>query len=250
MMGQDLRPVVFADLDDTLFQTARKMSETPDPDRVASVSSNGKHSYMTRAQDQMFSWLTGTTRFIPTTARSQSAMDRCQFVFSDYQILANGGTVLLPGGIRDAEWDAWVSVVSGGAMASLDAIKQAMAPLVGKDGFRTWIVFENSTPIYLCAKSDGPEGVLDEAESRFRDLALNQIHFHRNGRNLGFIPKGITKADAVRAVMDKIPHLAERPVWGMGDSLSDLEFMGCLLYTSDAADDLTRADLSCRLPFT
>jgi len=89
------------------------------------------------------------------------------------------------------------------------------------------MVCEAGVPVSFVAKigSRTDTVVLDEAESRCRLAAGNCLVFHRNGRNMSFTPPGLTKVDAVNEMIARIPDALERPIWGMGDSLSDLPFM-------------------------
>ena len=103
-MSSVKKPIIFSDLDDTIFQTARKMDSLPDPKRLASEALNGSHSYMTESQAMMMDWLLGSTRFIPVTARSTEALSRCAIPFVDYRVCSNGAVILLPDGTADRGW--------------------------------------------------------------------------------------------------------------------------------------------------
>jgi len=72
------RPVLFTDLDDTLFQTARKMAEPVCASRLVAEATNGHHSYMTVSQAAMTAWLLKATCLVPVTARSTEALSRCR----------------------------------------------------------------------------------------------------------------------------------------------------------------------------
>ena len=53
-----MRPIFFSDLDDTIFQTARKMKDDEvDHATLASEALNGSHSYMSPPQVLMMDWL-------------------------------------------------------------------------------------------------------------------------------------------------------------------------------------------------
>ena len=230
MTDSDLSPIVFADLDDTLFQTARKMTEPAAQVRLASRATNGSHSYMTEAQAATVAWLLNTTRLIPTTARSSGVLERTTIAFRDYKICSNGGAIITPDGEHDPEWAARTGVLSDAhkdAFAALGAAVSGLSGPSGTGGLRHWLVRELDTPVYFVAKisADTDQGVLDEAERRCRDALRGDLVFHRNGRNMSFTPKGLTKTDAVQEVLNRLPGTDKRPVWGIGDSVSDLPFM-------------------------
>ena len=224
MTDCDLCPIVFADLDDTLFQTARKMTEPAEEARLASRAANGSHSYMTEAQAATVAWLLNTTRLIPTTARSSGVLERTTIAFRDYKICSNGGAIITPDGHHDPEWAARTDVISDTHKDAFAALGDAVSDL---SGLRHWLVRELDTPVYFVAKinADTDQGVLDEAEQRCRDALRGDLVFHRNGRNMSFTPRGLTKTDAVQEVLNRLPGTDKRPVWGIGDSVSDLPFM-------------------------
>ena len=77
----DVKPLALVDLDDNLFQTARKMVETPT--HIASrTESGGPSGYMTEVQKQFITWLLKTADVIPVTARSIEAFSRVEIPFS------------------------------------------------------------------------------------------------------------------------------------------------------------------------
>lgn len=223
----DLSPIVFADLDDTLFQTAGKMSEPPSESRLASLSMNGRHSYMTQAQAATVRWLLESTRLIPTTARSSEVLARTKIPFRDYRICSNGGAIIDSEGEHDLSWAERAADISAAHAKAFSALQTSVAAAFKGPGLRSWLVYEGQTAIYFVAKTDADMAlsVLDEVEVVCRDAAGDDLILHRNGRNLSFTPKGLTKVDAVEEMLARIPETDKRPIWGMGDSMSDLHFM-------------------------
>lgn len=220
-------PVVFADLDDTLFQTAWKMSEPVVDTRLASRAKNGIHSYMTKAQAATVDWLLKTTRLIPTTARGSRVLARTTIPFTDYKICANGGAILTPEGAHDPHWAARVAKISRQYNDAFDGLQDAVSVLADSGVLRSWLVYEAQIPVYFVAKigTGTSQAVLDEAEARCRKAVGGDLVFHRNERNMSFTPGGLTKLDAVREMLGRLPNTDKRPIWGMGDSVSDLSFM-------------------------
>lgn len=220
-----MTPIVFSDLDDTLFQTARKMEETPREDLLASVATNGSHSYMTEAQSAQFDWLNSTTRLIPVTARSTDALSRCQLPFKDYLVASNGAVILGPDGTPDRLWMQRQQGISMEWGKMLGALDRYVAEKENADtSLRHWIVTEMDMPIYFCVKSNIGEERLDDIEVKLDRLVSGELFKHRNGNNLAYMPHRTSKRAAVEYLIDKLAD-ARTPIWGMGDSMTDLPFM-------------------------
>lgn len=218
-------PIVFTDLDDTIFQTARKMKTHPsNPDAPASWANNGSHSYMTPAQEEMFGWLNGSTRLIPVTARSTEALSRCTLPFKDYKVASNGAVILLPNGSVDQVWMDRTRDISGQLSGAMSLMEEFVSDRNEDHNFRHWIVQEEGCDIYYCVKSNGQEGWLNDLQVELTSLSKGLFLVHRNGNNLSFTPNGISKKVAVDYLIEKIGEDG-LPIWGMGDSATDLPFM-------------------------
>lgn len=218
-------PIIFSDLDDTIFQTARKMATPPSPDAVpASRALNGSHSYMTHAQEVMFNWLNDTTRFVPVTARSTEALSRCALPFRDYQVASNGAVILDHQGLVDQIWMDRTRGISDGLAGTMSLLQDFVSDRNTDDRFRHWIVREEGCDVYYCVKSNGEEAWLDDLQVKLTEISGDLFLVHRNGNNLSLTPRAISKRAAVEYLIDKIGEVGA-PIWGMGDSLTDLPFM-------------------------
>ena len=233
-------PLVFTDLDDTLFQTARKMAGAPDPALRATEATNGHHSYMTRRQDALVGWLLSTTQAIPVTARSTEAMARCRLPFADHRVCANGAVILLPDGTPDRAWAARIDAACVAAAGTLEALLAEAGRLdAGAGRFRFWLVHEGGRAVYFCLKSNGEEAWIDAVEEPLRALAGEGFVPHRNGNNLSLTPSGISKRAAVAHLVARLDPAGSRPVLGLGDSLTDLPFLElCDLMALPAASQI------------
>ncbi|RCK50679.1 hypothetical protein TH25_10355 [Thalassospira profundimaris] len=221
-----MRPVFFSDLDDTVFQTARKMDAPPPPERLAAEALNGSHSYMTAGQDMMIKWLLASTRFIPVTARSSEALARCKLPFADYQICTNGGVILTPEGMPDADWHARMKHEADAVASGLENLMSFMARQTPAGRFRYWIVEDFGVGFYFCVKSNEDARRLDDIDAELCEVARAALVRHRNDNNLSFTPAGISKRGAVQYLAEKLGlDGSSVPVFGMGDSLTDLPFM-------------------------
>lgn len=220
-----MRPIVFSDLDDTVFQTARKMPAGSEQARLASEALNGSHSYMSGPQALMMDWLLSSTRFIPVTARSTEALKRCKIAFEDYQICSNGAIILTPDGTPDRYWLEKMRLKAQAAEGCLRKLLAFVQNETTPGRFRCWIVEEFGTGFYFCVKSNGSADWLDELEEALGRIVSDQLIRHRNDNNLSFTPAAISKRYAVEYIAGKWLNDARVPVFGMGDSLTDLPFM-------------------------
>lgn len=235
-------PIVFADLDDTLFQTARKMAAPKGPARLAAEATNGQHSYMTPAQDALVRWLAATTRLIPVTARSTEATARVRIPFADHRVCSNGAVILGPDGRADPGWQTRVDEVCAVAAGGLAALMARAGELQREARTRFWLVEEAGRPVYFCLKSNGPETWIDGLEGPLAEAAGPGFARHRNGNNLSFTPAGISKRAAVVHLRERLDPGGEAPVLGIGDSLTDLPFLrACDMMVLPAASQAAAA---------
>lgn len=223
------RPLVFVDLDDTLFQTARKMGS--EERHVATLDVQGNpNGYMRNTQKQIIEWLLATTDVVPVTARSIEAFLRVKLPFSCGAICSHGGAMLCPDRRLDTDWHQHMS----GQLANFQTRLRELSCLTLEIGqqldisLRGWVVEEHDLATYVVTKhNEQSDEVLKrvQAEVQARDL-LHDLYIHGNGNNLAFIPNVLSKRAAVIEWLrrDQTLH-GERPVLGFGDSISDLGFM-------------------------
>lgn len=219
-----MTPIVFSDLDDTLFQTARKMRAAPSENYLASEALNGKHSYTTEAQDRMIRWLLETTDFVPVTARTTEALARCRIRFKSFRICTHGAVILQASGDPDAAWLARSHKIAMRAAPAMEAMRARVEKSFA-GAFRCWIAEEFGMGMYFCVKSNGLIEDLDFLDADVQTIAGDAFTRHRNDNNMSFIPRDISKRAAVAHVLDQMPLASRRPVLGFGDSLTDLPFM-------------------------
>jgi hydroxymethylpyrimidine pyrophosphatase-like HAD family hydrolase len=222
-----VQPIALVDLDDTLFQTKRKVPHLSDDELVlASVATNGSHSYMTKRQEAFASWLLEATQAIPVTARSSEALSRVTIPFNSYAIVSNGAAILDPDGKIDAEWEAIVSEQLRPIDKYLDELMAAGNLAAEKLGvsIRSWKVMEGDLATYVVFKENEGHG------SRLQKIApiVEKEGWvrHHNGNNLALIPPVISKRLASEFLVKRLrlsePH---RPVIGYGDSVSDFSYL-------------------------
>lgn len=242
------RPLVFVDLDDTLFQTARKMGA--EERHVATLDVNGDpNGYMRNTQKAFAEWLLASADVVPVTARSIEAYSRVKLPFTCGAICSHGGAMLGPDRCLDSDWHTQMRENLGDYQDRLHDLSRCILEIGLQLGIslRGWVVEEEGLATYVVTKhNEHADDVLKRvlAEVQSRDL-LQGLYIHGNGNNLAFIPNELSKRAAVVEWLrrDKVLH-GERPVLGFGDSISDLGFMSeCHWWGTPQKGQL--ADLVC-----
>ncbi len=225
----ELKPLVFADLDDTLFQTRRKMNGA-DTHRQVAVAANGdprKSSFMNARQWALFNWLQQTTELIPVTARSGDAFDRVDLPFNSWAILSNGALIHEPGGALHKPWAEKMHKLLHPLADTMQTILKEGCVAAEKAGIdvRSWVVREDDLATYVVFKLNA---VTNESLAALEALPVPVKDWtrHFNAETLALIPPGSGKAAATSYLEQHLNGEAMRPMLGFGDSQSDLNFMG------------------------
>lgn len=223
------RPLIFVDLDDTLFQTARKMG---DEERfMATVDVDGNaNGFMNPVQKQFIEWLLETSDVVPVTARSVEAYSRVRIPFAHGAICAHGGVILNPDNVVDPAWNDQMKVELAHVQDRLEALSQQTLAIGADMGIslRGWVVEELELKHYIVTKHNEQDDavlivVLEEVR---KQGLLEDLYVHGNGNNLAFLPHALRKQRAVEEWIKRdIALNGERPLLGFGDSISDLGFM-------------------------
>jgi len=253
-----VRTVVFTDLDDTLFSTARKTSPTElARSRPAARANNGRDSFATPRQQALLDWL-DPARCVPVTARGSDAYARVLLPFTGpAAVLANGAVVLDADGAPDARWDRHVRALLAPVRETLDALPGRIRAEAARLGIevRTWLVEEPGPGgVYAVAKAEtDPSGdVLRALVPGLRawlpgdasaGTAATPVsspfaggsavagdpsvgwQVHHNGNNLALLPPGLSKASATACLLKRFRSDGDVLAIGVGDSASDLPFM-------------------------
>ena len=221
----DPRPLVFLDLDDTLFQTRRKNATAP---HVAAVDRAGQPlSFMTDAQAMLAAWLSVAARVVPTTGRNSEALSRVGLDFSNGAICSFGGLIRRADGTPDPEWQALMATHSADhaeALHTLDALLGIYLEMQSLD-IRHRVITDAGLDLYLSAKHNAAAWEeLEAVADWLRAEVPAGWRVHLNGNNLAVLPPFLDKAHAVRWFRNRIagPHPF---AIGLGDSLSDVEFL-------------------------
>jgi hydroxymethylpyrimidine pyrophosphatase-like HAD family hydrolase len=228
-----LKKFLFADLDDTLFQTLEKCAGREALEPAAYYSNGSICSYTTPAQRAFFAFVDEGMTVIPTTARSLDAFARVNLGFTSYVVLNFGGIILQPDGSVERDWQSCMHALMTAALPGLQALASRIDAWAEKTGYagRTRMVEDAGTPFFIVVKD--PDKVTANLETIEREVVLPWIGdgnhgycVHRNGNNLAILPTSLDKANAVAYVTERLRREhGEIITFGMGDSRSDARFM-------------------------
>ncbi len=221
-----IRPLILADLDDSLFQTRPKCGDWPDGDlKLMSRLVDGSPSgYATPPQQALLGWLE-QGELVPVTARARAVLARVDIAQAP-AICANGGCILMADGAPDPVWHARLAAEAQRGTAPA-ALYPALIAGLDEDAFRHWMVSEDGLDLYLVIKSNhGDVPALDALADTLRPRLPAGWRIHANGNNLAFLPPWLNKRAAVRYVLETVRREnPERLVIGIGDSWSDAGFL-------------------------
>ncbi|MCF5630279.1 trehalose phosphatase [Pseudomonas syringae] len=240
------RPLIFVDLDDTLFQTARKTPADIEK-HVATLDVSGNaNGYMTNVQKSFAHWLLAHSDVVPVTARSVEAYSRVKLPFTAGAICSHGGVILDVMGRLDPAWNEQMKLTLAVYQSRLPELSAATLEIGQEMGFslRGWVVEEAQLFHYVVTKhNESDDSILTQvlAEVQARGL-LDDMHVHGNGNNLAFLPEGLAKRYAVQEWLRRDKAInGERPVLGFGDSITDLGFMDeCHWWATPARSQLAK----------
>ena len=219
-------PIIFADLDDTLFQTGRKCpGGSSDGLRPMSRLADGSVSgFATSAQQGLLAWMR-VGLVVPVTARSSTVLARVDIEQAP-AVSSNGGRIVSADGCVDRAWHARLLEQSRGSLPVSDVHDEVTAGL-DPVRFRHWTVAEEDLELYFVIKSNVDDGAaLGEVAGRLASSGIDGWRMHRNGNNLAFMPPWLGKRNAVAHLLETMRRACpDRVVVGVGDSASDAGFM-------------------------
>lgn len=229
-------PYAFMDLDDTLFQTKRKMSawQLATNDKTLICAAVNKQdeplSFMSARQNAFVNWLFACTELIVVTARDKDEIRRVKLPFASWQVLTHGARIVTPAGTPLESWQEQMHSallpLQDKLNAMTDMIKMQFADLrftPHNDSF-----CGNDLMIYLAIKHPQKDHealatLAKKLPSLIPDFA-DTFYIHVNANNLAILPQAVHKKNAVNFLLNN--HLdSDRPSFGFGDSLADLPFL-------------------------
>ena len=149
------KPVVLSDLDDTLFQTRRKMVDelALEPFRTGAVDRTlNPRSFMTEEQSMLVDWLLEQAELIPVTARGTEEISRVRIPFHSWAITTHGAVILTPEGNPDEEWKAHMLGQLAPYQEKLTSMQRLITEMMDAKGINAWarLNFEyGETAVYM-----------------------------------------------------------------------------------------------------
>lgn len=231
-MPETAMPLFFIDLDDTVFQTARKMTPAQRADAVtAALDRHGNpRSFMTQCQHNLIAWLNSHACLIPVTGRGTQELQRVCIPFRSWRIATHGAVILDPEGRADAVWQQRIESIVLPLQTRMQELARQCTQFFDSRGYDAFarINVEYETGIYLVMKhhdSSRLHELYAVQKELFPQLDLSAYALSANDNNISLLPRGIDKASALRYVLEKLRTDPAMPVIGLGDSLSDLPFL-------------------------
>lgn len=227
------KPLFLVDLDDTLFQTKRKMPANHTSIYTAAIDKKLQaRSYMNQEQADFVDWLLKTTLLVPVTARGTEEISRVTIPFNSWKITTHGAVIIDPNGHCAKEWEAKISAQLEPYQEKILHKQNILTHAFENAGIDAWarINYEyNNTAIYLVAKhSDSSKiqelyAIADKVDA---ELGLEGFYTHRNDNNIAWLPKCIQKGMAAEFLVERLrKEYAHIAIMGLGDSLSDYNFL-------------------------
>ncbi|MEI6643731.1 MAG: sucrose-6-phosphate hydrolase [Novosphingobium sp.] len=217
--------LILTDLDDTLFQTARKCPPEATDLLTMSYLADGQESgFATKRQQRMLNWLQHG-KVVPVTARSREVLGRVNIV-QNPAVCSNGGCIVATGGEVDAAWHAHLHEKLRLGVAPAEVYGALCHHISGAE-YRHWLVQEGDLDLYLVVKSNVDDGeILEAVEPELKAFLPDGWRCHRNGNNLAFLPPWLNKRDAAHYVIETARTGDQNLlIIGIGDSHSDVGFM-------------------------
>ncbi|GGJ39324.1 hypothetical protein [Deinococcus roseus] len=239
--------LIFTDLDDTLFQTERKLHlRQKSQEQATNVVQDGsgvKPTFMLEHQKKLLDWLSHG-EVIAVTGRDRRAFEALQIKWGSHAILNHGATLLLwqeNGWTDDPEWtDHMRQQASHYQHLLQEALRLLQEAHPDPELMFHRIIQEGDLPICTVSKVRGlPESALAEVlQTVQQKLGSEGYYVHLNGNNLSFVPHAVRKKHAVEHLKAK---RGAGLTLGIGDSHTDLEFMqSCDFWMTPSQSQIAR----------
>lgn len=222
------RLLFFCDIDDSLMTSRRK---TKAGRRYLEAAINSREEPCSFFSEQHLLLIDLIQRsanfFIPVTGRSSSSLARVNIRFNSYVIASHGAVILTPDLKLSESWrhsietdiTAWQP-----ELLTLYSRLEAVLPQTLRDS-RISLVWDKGIASYISVKGK-PERLNELLENLDFDLQSLPFQTHLNDRNLAILPPYASKARALTFLFDEMGLCDTDLTIALGDSLSDLEFMG------------------------
>ena len=229
--------LIFTDLDDTLFQSARRAPPQTDWQPLAFLKGGEPICWGSPKQLAFMQWLrAGGAQLVPVTARNLDAFSRVTIDRDGLAVIDFGAVILEADGQPD---ETWLAQSKEKAHASAPALQQWLdflqwvnaamnadvsARLVGDFGALFYVAAKSATH-----RTDWVQTLAVHCREALRAGALPPMVLHCNGNNLALLPPWLDKSHAVRYILARCKNECgeEEKVLsiGLGDSLTDVPFL-------------------------
>ncbi len=226
-----MKRIVFVDLDDTLFQTARK---NPTAAHIAAVDKTGQPlSFQCGKQIAFLEWLARDAQLVAVTGRSVDAYRRVLLPLGEQAICSFGGVILQPDGSPHPAWHQTMAAAAHDCAPQMVTLEQEIAALCAELEIdaRHRIIYDAELPLYLSIKHN-QHAVTELAQlaAASRPLLPTNWVLHLNGNNMAVLPPFLDKRRAVAFFLQQLTQDGPVVTIGVGDSLTDLGFMALCDY--------------------
>lgn len=220
--------VVFLDLDNNIFQSARRWPlRKMEP--VAYTAGGLPCSFMSGTQRALFNWLNNTTLVIPNTARDTATFARVNLPFRSYSICSFGGVILRPDGKVETAWHEEIEPQANKAQPLLDGVHALVLEIAQKRNFdlRVRLLQDHGLDLYVNIKhNQHHETELMQLAEEIKPQLPAGWTVHCNDNNLAFFPDFLGKEKAARWLLQEIiKPRQDTVIIGSGDSYTDMPLM-------------------------
>jgi hypothetical protein len=222
--------LVLADLDDTLFSTARKQGELGCCTLVALNKKGEPSSWQNPAQEALWTWLQAFGAIVPVTARNRKALERVNLPLSRHAVWNHGASVAIDG-VLDAEWQATIQADLDAMEATgvWDRLTAALTTWIAQDPALEGTVLRNSAHaefndcrFQLEIKNPGIGRYAPALVRLVQATVGNALWVYPHTDVIALLPHRVRKETGAARLLDRL-----KPAFtvGVGDSPTDLPFM-------------------------
>ncbi len=228
---------VFVDLDDSLFNSARKCPPGVPLEPAALLKNGEVVSYTNPRQRALLHWTRQGATIVPVTARSVEGFTRVLVDFQGTAVVSFGGVILDAQRQPDARWAQRMQIELAATREPMQQAHAAVSAWIDKNQVDAWakVVEEAGQAQYLLAKHRSADALAlaELAAQVLRPWAACRPGWRvfQNDNNLTLLPPGLDKAHAVAHLMAELRAAQGDIVTiGIGDSLSDARFLSLCDY--------------------